>query len=125
MLEHIDIDKELKAHEDFASFNEKRGQIDTLNAEIAKLVTAIERETKRRDKAQQDLDHAKDHKCYACGQEIHDEQHDKIVSAKTEAVAECQTIIDEDEALLNDYRAGLKELGELGDAPRTEYNRSI
>ena len=122
VLEHIDIDKELKAHEDFASFNEKRGQIDTLNSEIAKLVTAIERETKRRDKAQQDLDHAKDHKCYACGQEIHDEQHDKIVSAKTEAVNECQTIIDEDEALLNDYRAGLKELGELGDAPRTEYN---
>ena len=122
VLEHINIDNELQAHDDFAKFTEKRNQIDTLNSEIAKLVTTIERETKRRDKAQQDLDHAKNHKCYACGQEIHDEQHDKIVTSKTEAVKECQVIIDEDENLLKDYKIGLEEIGELGDAPRTEYN---
>jgi DNA repair exonuclease SbcCD ATPase subunit len=122
VLEHINIDNELQAHDEFAKFTEKRNQIDTLNSEIAKLTTHIERETKRRDKAQQDLDHAKDHKCYACGQEIHDEQHDKIVTSKTEAVNECQEIIDEDENLLKDYRIGLEEIGELGDAPRTEYN---
>ena len=122
VLEHINIDNELQAHDDFAKFTEKRNQIDTLNSEIAKLVTTIERETKRRDKAQQDLDHAKNHKCYACGQEIHDEQHDKIVTSKTEAVNECQVIIDEDTNLLKDYKAGLEEIGELGDAPRTEYN---
>ena len=122
VLEHINIDNELQAHDDFAKFTEKRNQIDTLNSEIAKLVTTIERETKRRDKAQQDLDHAKNHKCYACGQEIHDEQHDKIVTSKTEAVKECQGIIDEDENLLKDYKIGLEEIGELGDAPRTEYN---
>ena len=122
VLEHIDIDKELQAHEEFAKFTEKRNQIDTLNSEIAKLTTHIERETKRKEKAQKDLDLAMEHKCYACGQEIHDEKHEQIVKTKTEAVTDSQEIIDEDNSFLEDYKKGLEELGELGDAPRTEYN---
>ena len=121
-LEHIDIDKELQAHKEFDEFKSKKQQIDVLNSEIAKLVTAIEREQKRLDKAQKDLDATLEHKCYACGQEIHDEQHDKMVAQKTELVDESKEIIAENDKLIVEYKYALEELGELGVAPTIEYN---
>ena len=121
-LEHIDIDAELKAHADFEEFNSKKSQIDTLNAEIARLTSAVDREQKRLDKAQKDLKATQEHTCYACGQELHDEKHEQILATKTEAVEESQAHIDTDTAMIEEYKSALAELGELGTAPRTEYN---
>ena len=121
-LEHINIDAELKAHADFEEFNSKKSQIDTLNAEIARLTSAVDREQKRLDKAQKDLKATQEHTCYACGQELHDEKHEQILATKTEAVEESQAHIDTDTAMIEEYKSALAELGELGTAPRTEYN---
>ena len=103
-LEHIDIDVELKAHADFEEFNSKKSQIDTLNAETARLMSAVDREQKRLDKAQKDLNAVLEHKCYACGQELHDDAHEKIVRTKTEAVNESQLHIDEDNNKIKDSK---------------------
>lgn len=121
-LEHIDIEKELLAHTAFDEFKSKKQKIDVLNGEIAKLTTGLEREQKRLDKAQADLDATLEHKCYACGQEIHDEQHDKIVAQKTELVDESKEIIAENNKLIVEYKYALEDLGELGSAPVIEYN---
>jgi len=121
-LEHIDIDKELLAHELFAEFNEKKNQIDTLGAEVARLTSSIDRESRRLTKAQSDLDSTLEHKCHACGQEIHDDQHDKMVTEKTELVNESKIHINEETELSTTYQNAISDMGDLGDAPRTEYN---
>ena len=121
-LERINVDDELESHKLYKEFTEKKTQIDTLNSEIAKLVTTIEREQKRLDKAQKDLDATLEHKCYACGQDIHDEAHGKIVASKTEAVEESKKHIEEETALLEEYKEALTALGELGTAPKLIYN---
>ncbi len=121
-LNSVDIEKELKAHAEFEEFNNKRTQIDVLNSEIAKLTTGIEREQKRLDKAQKDLDTTLQHKCYACGQELHDDQHEKIVAQKTELVEESVRHITSDTDQINEYREALNELGGLGAAPSLHYN---
>jgi DNA repair exonuclease SbcCD ATPase subunit len=121
-LEQVDIQAELQAHADFAEFNSKKQQIDTLNSEIARLTTSIEREQKRLDKAQADLDATLEHKCYACGQELHDDAHEKIVASKTEYVAESVRHITSDNEMINDYKVALNDLGELGVAPKLHYN---
>ena len=121
-LQQIDIDTEIKAHSEFEEFNNKRTQIDTLNSEIARLETSIQREQKRKDKAQKDLDTTLDHKCHACGQEIHDEQHDKMVAQKTELVEESVRHLASEGEMLNDYKNALNELGELGTSPILHYD---
>lgn len=121
-LLELDIDSELQAHKDFTAFNNKKSQIDTLNGEIARLTTSISREQKRLDKAQADLDTTLDHKCYACGQEIHDEQHEKIIAQKTELVEDSVRHIASDTELLNEYKNALTEIGDLGNAPSLHYN---
>jgi len=121
-LEHIDVDAELKAHAAYDVWQDRKTQYDTLTSEIAKLTTAKERETKRLLKAEEDLSAALEHKCYACGQELHDEAHDKIVATKTELVAESRGIVAEIEESLHDYISGLDLIGDIGPAPRLHYN---
>ena len=121
-LNAINIEDELKAHADFEVFNNKRTQIDTLNSEISRLETAMSREQKRLDKAQKDLDTTQDHKSHACGQEIHDDQHDKMVAEKTELVEESVRHLASDTEQINEYKSALKDIGELGVAPILHYN---
>ena len=121
-LNAINIEDELKAHADFEVFNNKRTQIDTLNSEISRLETAMSREQKRLDKAQKDLDTTQDHKCHACGQEIHDDQHDKMVTEKTKLVEESVRHLASDTEQINEYKSALKDIGELGIAPTLHYN---
>ena len=121
-LQHINIDEEIKAHTEFEDFNAKKTQIDTLTAEIARIESTKDREQKRLDKAQKDLKDVLDHKCYACGQELHDEKHEQIVEQKTEAVTESKEHIQEYTLKINEYTNALEELGPLDKAPTLHYN---
>jgi DNA repair exonuclease SbcCD ATPase subunit len=121
-LQHIDIDVELKAHTDYEEFTSKKQQIDTLTAEIARLTSTKDREQKRLDKAQKDLNDTLEHKCYACGQELHDEKHEELVAQKTEAVTESQEHIDDYNTKIDEYNNALNELGPLDKAPTMHYN---
>ena len=121
-LMKVDVEKELENHVELEKFNSRRQQHETLTGEIARLTASIERETKRKTKAQKDLDATVDHKCYACGQDIHDEQHNKIVGEKTEAVQESVRHLESETQMINEYKGALEELGDLGNAPTTHYN---
>jgi len=121
-LEKIDIQTELNNHALLNDYLDKKTQVNTLEAEIAKLVNSITREQKRLEKAQKDLLATEQHQCYACGQSIHDAQHEEILAAKQEAVKESQQHIDDDTNLKVEYEDALVQLGELGQIPVTHYN---
>ena len=121
-LEHVDIDVELKAHAEYEKFIATKTQIDTLTKEIARLTSTNDREQKRLDKAQKDLNDTLEHKCYACGQELHDDTHEKIVEQKTAAVAESQEHVNEYVHKIDEYNSALKDIGPLDNAPSMHYN---
>jgi DNA repair exonuclease SbcCD ATPase subunit len=122
VLEKIDIQQELSAHKKLSAYLEKQVQIQTLESETQKLSNSIAREQKRLDKAAGDLKATMEHKCYACGQEIHDSQHETILETKRSAVKESEDLIKADIELKHDYELALQELGELGMQPVTHYN---
>lgn len=121
-LYEIDIEKELEAHIAFEDFSTKKSKIDALNKEIAKLTSTVQREKSRLEKAQTDLEDAQDHKCYACGQAIHDEKHAEIIATKTATVNELQETLDLDANTLEKCIDELNIIGELGTAPKLFYN---
>jgi len=121
-LEKIDIDAELVAHRELEEYKEKQTQLRSAESQRGKLQTQLDREQKRLSKAQQDLADTLEHKCYACGQELHDDAHEKILVVKQEAVNESQDHCDELAEGIAELTAQINELGELGSAPRTEYD---
>ena len=121
-LEKINIEDELAAHVALTEYLEKKQQIQTLESEIHRLTTNINKEQSRLNKAADDLKATLEHKCYACGQELHDNQHDKILETKKATVAECEQLIKTDIETRHAYQMGLQELGPLGAMPVTHYN---
>ena len=121
-LEKIDIDAELQTHRELEEYKEKQTALRDAEVEIGKLRTQEGRESKRLEKAQADLAQTQEHKCYACGQDLHDEAHEKILKVKQEAVQESQEHLEELQESINELNSQIEEIGDLGPAPTTVYD---
>ena len=121
-LEHIDIDAELQAHVAFAEFNEKKSKLDEANRWIASIESDNTKQNKLITKLDKEISMLKEHKCYACGQEMHDEKQESILQNKQEQRDDAQKHIKENETKLLEYKNTVQEVGELGVAPKIEYN---
>jgi DNA repair exonuclease SbcCD ATPase subunit len=121
-LEHIDIDTEVQSHRDLAEFYKLQKEINDLNKNrrlVAGEITKLERE---RTKLEQDLASLNDHKCHACGQEVHDAKHEEIRQGKLNALGETNQAWEGHRNVLVEYENEIEELGELGTAPTVFYD---
>jgi DNA repair exonuclease SbcCD ATPase subunit len=121
-LEHIDIDLEVQSHRDLDAYHRLAKQINDgrrnhqlVAAEIAKL-------EKNRVKLEQDIATLNSHRCHACGQDTHDNQHETIKAAKLHELADINQNWQEKRNELVEYENELEELGALGIAPNVFYD---
>ena len=63
-----------------------------------------------------------EHKCYACGQEMHDEKQGEILASKEEQAQEVAQHILTNDSQLEEHRSLLLSLGELGEKPTVAYD---
>ena len=94
-LQKIDTEEELNNHALLTEYKEKQNTITNIETKQTSLVTQESREETRLTQAEKDLDATKEHKCYACGQELHDEAHKKILLAKETTITESKQHITE------------------------------
>jgi len=121
-LTHIDIEAELEAHSKRKDYKTKKRQIkDTTD-----LLDRITAETKRNNKSIQKLEKEvallEDHKCYACGQEIHDNKQEDTIKSKKELLKESVDVVENNSVEENTLSIALEELGELSDEPTVFYD---
>jgi len=118
-LSQIDIETELQAHKDLTEYNKKQAELIQINSDIARLTTAISKENKNVDKLQKEIKTLEEHKCYACGQDFHDEQHNKVLESK-------KTSLNESLLELHGYNDELtnkqSQVFVLGKQPKTHYD---
>jgi DNA repair exonuclease SbcCD ATPase subunit len=97
-LSAIDIDKELQAHKDLVIYNDQvRLQTEHEN-NLSRAKTDLAKEKKTWAKLDTEVKTLKEHKCYACGQEFHDESHSQVLNKKIESLTESRKHMDEFEA---------------------------
>jgi hypothetical protein len=89
-LSHIDIESELQAHRDLAEHLAKTKELSDRDKEISRLQKDIDKEDKLINKLVEEIQSLKEHKCYACGQEFHDEQHSKVLADKEKTLEDSQ-----------------------------------
>ena len=120
-LSHIDITAELQAHTDLAAYTQKVKDIVDLEKYIAHCVADEAKEQKIIDKLKAEIEELKAHKCYACGQDFHDTNHESVLSAKEKALQEAalQALAINTQWTIN--TDALTALGELGTKPTTHY----
>ena len=99
----IDIEKELQAHKDFVTYNEQVRLKNEHTNKVEVLRKDISKEHKNNQKLEAEVKSLQEHKCYACGQEFHDEQHTKVLENKINLLTESKNT-------LGDYKFQLDEL---------------
>lgn len=117
-LSQIDIEIELQAHKDLAIYNQQVLLKTSYDSKVASLKKDIAKEEKDYKKLENEVNTLKDHKCYACGHELHDKQHTSVLESKYNSLVESKNLLD-------DYKFQLDELTKVPvtviDKPVTHY----
>ena len=120
-LEAVDIEAEIQAHSMLKSWLEDDKKLIALRKQQATFETAIAQAEKTVNKHLLDLKRLQDHKCHACGHELHDSQHkemlDEALKFKQESETYALKLISEYGIIIND----IEKIGQLGRKPDTFY----
>ena len=120
-LEELDIDTELESHEKLQNWNELNSAIVALNKEKSTLDSALLRADKSVEKAEKDIANLDDATCYTCGQALHNDKKEEILSRKTKELNDAMAYQTEVSTKLRDVVAGLEEIGDINGRPNTFY----
>jgi len=118
----IDIASELQAHKDLTIYNEKRKAIDDLNKLIARCVADETKEQKLVTKLTKEISDLKNHTCYACGQEFHDQKHEAVLAEKEKSLQEASLQFLATNTQYLENTQALQDLSVLGTMPVTHYD---
>jgi len=121
-LEHINIDVEVQAHRDLDAFCIKQKAIDDATRWIKSIDTDNAKLKKQMAQIKKDLGQIDDHKCFACGTEIHDNSLDKVKEQRQKSLQELALQALANETQRDEHNATLSELGVLGHAPTVFYD---
>ena len=122
-LQTIDIDAEVQAHRDLTAYNQRRKDINELQAEIKRIQLDERRAVKDADKLKQELDALINHRCHACGQGIHDDSHEVSVTAKENEFDAACVEVDLCGVRTIQTQGQIDQLGELGSPPAVFYDK--
>ena len=117
----IDIESELAAWQSVAAYNQRARDIAELEKLIARCRADETKELKLVDKLRAEVQELKNHKCYACGQDFHDANHESVLTAKEKALQEAALQALATNRQWIEHTDALAKLGELGTCPTTHY----
>ena len=122
-LSHINIDEEIAAHKALTAYNQKRKDIDDLKKLILRCEQDMAKEEKLIGKLEKEIADLKEHKCYACGGELHDSKHEEVLAAKQAAQQEAALQYMSTQTQYVENTDALAALGELGTQPKVFYDK--
>jgi DNA repair exonuclease SbcCD ATPase subunit len=121
-LEHLDIDAELEAHEKLANWSELNNKITALNKEKSTLESALMQADKTVKKVEKDIANLEDALCYACGQALHDDKKEEILTKKLKEFKDADAYKVEVAGKLEEVLIGLQTIGNINGRPNTFYD---
>ena len=121
-LEHIDIESEIQNHRGLESYHGQRKQIDEHKKYIRQIDSENSKLAQQVEKLKAELEDLNNHRCYACGQGIHDKKQNEIREDKQKQLQEAATQILVNETKQSEHENELEDLGELGAAPTIFYD---
>ena len=120
-LSDIDIETEIANHKALTLFNEKTTEQNVLRSEISRLELDLNKTKKQITKLETEILSLSEHRCYACGQDVHDTKHTELLNTKKTDLESQQTHQTETQAAVTELTQVLSEIVP-GTAPRVYYD---
>jgi len=121
-LEHIDIDQEVQAHRDLEAYHLRKKHIDELNKWVRQIDQESSKLEKDQRKLEQDISALREHRCHACGQDLHDSKQDEILEEKQKNLQEIALQLLTNFTQKTEHLNELEDTGDLGSAPAVFYD---
>ena len=121
-LEHIDIEAELSAHKALTEYNNLVKERADVQKSLTRARLDQDRERKAADKLAAEVAALLEHKCHACGQDLHDNKHEAIIVAKQDELDKACTEVDLLGVGITELENELEDLGETGSQPVVFYD---
>ena len=115
---NIDITAELQAHYDLKVYEANKIELAALNKTIAALEATLKKDEALVAKLESEIKTLEENKCYACGQELHDENHSAVTAAKRDLLSAARAELAQTQ---NDLEKNKNSIFVLGNAPTTHY----
>jgi len=106
-----DIESELKAWSDLKDWLHDEAEQKSIATIIDTLTKSITKEKKSIEKLVREVKELEDHKCYACGQDFHDDKHLEVTLEKTTLLENARAELTELESKLAMNQSLVTELG--------------
>ena len=121
-LEHIDIDPEVQAHRDLEAFYDKKKIIDECNRWIKSIDSDDVKLDRQIRQLKIEIEQMTDHRCFACGTEIHDNSLDAVRDKKQKELQEIALQLLTNDTQRSEHQNEIDDQGPLGTAPAVFYD---
>jgi DNA repair exonuclease SbcCD ATPase subunit len=122
-LSKIDINAELAAHKALVEYNNLVKERADIQKTLARARLDQAREMKAADKTAAEVAALLEHKCHACGQDLHDDKHEAIIAAKQNEFDTACVEVDLLGVGIMELENELEDLGEPGLQPSVFYDK--
>ncbi len=117
-LSHVDITSELQSHYDIKVYEANKLELDNLNKTITALEASLKKDQALVNKLNEEIKTLEDNKCYACGQDFHDENHTTVINNKRDLLVVSEGDLAQTQ---NDLEKNKNSIFVLGEKPTTHY----
>lgn len=120
-LQDVNIEVEIENHQLVADFNNKQKQKDEALRWIKNINDSINKEELLQKKLKKEILLLKEHKCYACGSVLHNENQTTILNDKESQLRESSIQYLAYQSQQEEHLATINAIGDLGKKPNTLY----
>jgi DNA repair exonuclease SbcCD ATPase subunit len=121
-LSHLDIESELKNHELLVTYNENLSAQNQATSWINSIEADNTKQSKLIERLEKEITLIEEHKCHACGQEIHDDKQEEILTNKNTQKDEAVEHLSGNKSSLDEYNTVMETIGDIGNKPKTFYD---
>ena len=120
-LEQLDIDSELEDHEKLKTWEENSKHLTNLRKERATVERALEQADNNVNKLGKQLDELETAKCYACGQDLHDDKLEEMKDKLQKDYGDAHVYQTSMAEKMQKVEKLIEDIGELDSKPNTFY----
>jgi DNA repair exonuclease SbcCD ATPase subunit len=117
-LSHIDITAELQSHFDLKVYEANKLELANINKTITALEASLKKDQALVKKLETEIQTLEENKCYACGQDFHDENHITVMNGKRELLSAAEAELAQTQ---NNLEKNKNSVFGLGEKPTTHY----
>ena len=121
-LTSIDITEELANHNLLSIWNQNKSASDEATKWIASINADDAKQHRTIAKLKNEISLLEDHKCHACGGDIHDTKQEEILKSKLDQVQEAALQLLTNDSQQQEHSDTIARIGKLGKQPKVSYD---